>query len=114
MIQDQYSSNPPSEASQLSSVGAANTGFVITPQDSNVLMEHLDEFQDADTDLRTKIVDTVMGKLYVLRPDNTPFDKGEARKVCLISLYVILLSLCELENTKVVLQSLHSAYPSIH
>lgn len=66
-------------------------------------MEYLDEFQGADTELRTKIIDTVLGKLYVLRPVNALFDKMEARKVRLSSLYMIQLLCFTLENTKVVL-----------
>ncbi|KAH8978646.1 hypothetical protein EDB86DRAFT_3151891 [Lactarius hatsudake] len=55
-------------------------GFSITPQDRDVLQEYLQEFQEADTDDRTRIVEKAMAKLYHLRPVNTPFDKKDASK----------------------------------
>ena len=91
-MQDQYSSDIRTETSQLSAdhnEQGRNIGFTITTEDSEILLEHLDEFQDADTDLRTKIINTAMGRLYVNRPDDASFDKGEARTVhrssCLLS-----------------------------
>ncbi|KAH9001968.1 hypothetical protein EDB86DRAFT_2827429 [Lactarius hatsudake] len=55
-------------------------GFSITPQDRDVLQEYLQEFQEADTDDRTRIVEKAMAKLYHLCPVNTPFDKKDASK----------------------------------
>ncbi|KAN0140679.1 hypothetical protein V8E53_001506 [Lactarius tabidus] len=54
-------------------------GFTVTPQDTNILQHHLDEFQNGDPSLRTQLIDRVMGELYRLRPVNTPFDKKDAR-----------------------------------
>jgi len=59
------------------------SGFSITPQDRVVLQECLEEFQQGDTDDRPRIIERAMAKLYLLRPVNTPFDKKDARKVCL-------------------------------
>ncbi|KAH8985230.1 hypothetical protein EDB86DRAFT_2833172 [Lactarius hatsudake] len=56
------------------------SGFSITPQDRDVLQEYLQEFQEADTDDRTRIVEKAMAKLYHLCPVNTPFDKKDASK----------------------------------
>jgi hypothetical protein len=61
---------------------ATDTGFTITPQDTVILQQYLDEFQEADTNLRSKIIEKAMAELYQLRPVNTPFDKKEASKVC--------------------------------
>ncbi|KAH8985347.1 hypothetical protein EDB86DRAFT_2833150 [Lactarius hatsudake] len=56
------------------------SGFSITPQDRDVLQEYLQEFQEADTDDWTRIVEKAMAKLYHLHPVNTPFDKKDASK----------------------------------
>ncbi|KAH9010548.1 hypothetical protein EDB85DRAFT_2161146 [Lactarius pseudohatsudake] len=56
------------------------SGFSITPQDRDILQEYLQEFQEADTDDRTRIVEKAMAKVYHLRPVNTPFDKKDASK----------------------------------
>jgi hypothetical protein len=104
-MQDQSSSHPLSETAQFPSdhdEQVANIRFAITPQDSEVLMEYLDEFQGSNTALRTKIIETAMGRLYMLRPVNALFDKVEAREVCLSSMYTIQLLLYDLENTEVV------------
>jgi hypothetical protein len=88
---------------------AMNTGFAITPQDADVLQQHLEEFQGADTSLRSKIIEKAMTELYQLRPANTPFNKKEASKVS--HMYICLrthTSLHDSENTEVVLQSLYT------
>jgi hypothetical protein len=59
-----------------------NVGFAITPQDSTILQEYLEEFQEADTALRTRIIEKVTAELYLRRPSSMPFDKKEASKVC--------------------------------
>ncbi|KAH9047244.1 hypothetical protein EDB84DRAFT_1435042 [Lactarius hengduanensis] len=59
---------------------SVKTGFSITPQDRDVLQEYLEEFQEADTALRTKIIEKAMGRLYRLRSINTTFDKKDASK----------------------------------
>ncbi|KAH9009802.1 hypothetical protein EDB85DRAFT_1902737 [Lactarius pseudohatsudake] len=58
----------------------AKSGFSITPQDRVVLQEYLEEFQEADPDERTRIIERAMAKLYHLRPVDTPFDKKDASK----------------------------------
>ncbi|KAH9018652.1 hypothetical protein EDB85DRAFT_1897084 [Lactarius pseudohatsudake] len=58
----------------------AKSGFSITPQDRVVLQEYLEEFQEADPDERTRIIERAMAKLYHLRLVDTPFDKKDASK----------------------------------
>ncbi|KAH9007820.1 hypothetical protein EDB85DRAFT_2165197 [Lactarius pseudohatsudake] len=58
----------------------AKSGFSITPQDRVVLQEYLEEFQEANPDERTRIIERAMAKLYHLRPVDTPFDKKDASK----------------------------------
>ncbi|KAI9430605.1 hypothetical protein H4582DRAFT_2063620 [Lactarius indigo] len=72
------------DPSSLQSYGeqSVNTGFSITPQDGDILLEYLDEFQEADTHDHTRIVEKAMGELYHLHPANTPFDKKDASKAC--------------------------------
>ena len=64
-----------------------HSGFAITPKDTEILQQYLEEFQEADSSLRTKIIEKAMAELYLLRPDNTPFDKKEARKVCCLHVH---------------------------
>ncbi|KAH9038255.1 hypothetical protein EDB85DRAFT_1888104 [Lactarius pseudohatsudake] len=49
-------------------------------KESNILREYLEEFQCADTPLRTRIIEKAMAQLYRLRPSGTPFDKKVATK----------------------------------
>jgi hypothetical protein len=56
-------------------------GFSITPQDAGILEGHLEDFQKADTELRKKILEKVMGEHYVLRSQSSTFNKKEAKKV---------------------------------
>src|ERR1700733_6771373 len=65
-----------------------HSGFAITPKDTEILQKYLEEFQEADSSLRTKIIQKAMAELYLLRPENTPFDKKEASKVCRIYVYL--------------------------
>ena len=58
-----------------------DSGFKFTPKDIDVLQKYLDEFQEADTSYRTRIIEKAMGELYQLRPANTPFDKKVVSKV---------------------------------
>ncbi|KAN0141412.1 hypothetical protein V8E53_000657 [Lactarius tabidus] len=54
--------------------------FMITREDSETLLEYVEEFQDSDSDMRSKIVATAMAALVMLRPSREPFNKGEASK----------------------------------
>lgn len=60
----------------------SNKAFEITQDDAGVLRDRLQEFQKADTERRSGIIQEVMARLYLLRPPNTPFDKMDASKVC--------------------------------
>jgi hypothetical protein len=84
-MQNEYFSDSHSGESDVSPTHdeqATNTHFVITPQDADILQQYLEEFQEADTSLRNKIIERAMAALYQLRPANTPFNKKEASKVC--------------------------------
>ncbi|KAH9015530.1 hypothetical protein EDB84DRAFT_1443412 [Lactarius hengduanensis] len=59
---------------------SVDPGFSITPRDADILREYLEEFQCADTPLRTRIIEKAMAQLYRLRPSGTPFDKKVATK----------------------------------
>ncbi|KAI9428777.1 hypothetical protein H4582DRAFT_2066492 [Lactarius indigo] len=69
-----------SEISQSQRAQSGDTGFIITPEDADVLQEYLEEFQAADTSLRTRIIEKAMAQLYLLRPSSAPFDKKVATK----------------------------------
>jgi hypothetical protein len=101
-MQNEYFSN--AESGDGSASPPVNTGFAFTPQDIDILQNYLEEFQKADTSLRTKIIEKVMAELYWLRPASTPFDKKEATKVCRIYMHQSTCSsLHGSENTEVVL-----------
>ncbi|KAH9009281.1 hypothetical protein EDB84DRAFT_1571316 [Lactarius hengduanensis] len=59
---------------------SVDPGFSITPRDADILREYLEEFQCADTPLRTRIIEKAMAQLYRLHPSGTPFDKKVATK----------------------------------
>jgi hypothetical protein len=87
-------SDPSSDSDSVESVlsqshddQAVHSGFAITPKDTDILQQYLEEFQEADSSLRTKIIEKAMGELYQLRPVSTPFDKKEASKVCCIHMH---------------------------
>jgi hypothetical protein len=61
---------------------APPTGFHITSEDANILQEYLEEFEHAETAIRTRLVEKAMAELYMLQPPNPVFDKADARKVC--------------------------------
>ncbi|KAH9167727.1 hypothetical protein EDB89DRAFT_1909818 [Lactarius sanguifluus] len=69
-----------SEVSQSHRVQSADPGFSITPQDADILQEYLQEFQAANTSLRTRIIEKAMAQLYLLHPASAPFDKKVATK----------------------------------
>ena len=89
----------------------AKDGFTITPKHAGIFKGYLKEFQGAKTEARNRIVETAMGKLYALHPED-PFDKKEAKKVSLsTSNYKSITDSLQLaENPKLVLQPL---YPSL-
>lgn len=41
----------------------------------------MDEFQEADTQMRNKILEKVMGEVYKRQPGNSQFNKKEAKQV---------------------------------
>ncbi len=55
--------------------------FAITREDARILEEYVEEFQEGDADLRSRIIANVMAELCGLRSDTVPFDKVEASKV---------------------------------
>ncbi|KAF8262889.1 hypothetical protein EI94DRAFT_1808105 [Lactarius quietus] len=74
-----YPSDGESEHSPHLETANTGEGFTITPKDASVLREHIEEFQSADTDDRTKLLEQMVRKLYAFRPANTVFDKNEAK-----------------------------------
>jgi hypothetical protein len=79
-------------------------GFTLTGEDTQILQEYLDQFQNGNIEDRTRIVANAMAELAVLRPDGVLFDKVLASKVgsYIITQRVIQL-LCSSENSQVVL-----------
>jgi hypothetical protein len=55
--------------------------FSITKEDVAILKVHIGNFQKAKTETRNKILETVMGELYALRPPSSAFNKRVAKKV---------------------------------
>ena len=55
--------------------------FKLTPQDITILKEYLAEIKDADTQSKKRIIEKVMGEMYVLHPKNSAFEKKEAKEV---------------------------------
>ena len=86
----------------------AKDGFTITPRHAGILKGYLEEFQGAKTEARNRIVETAMGELYALHPED-PFDKKEAKKVSLpTSNYKGVADSLQLaENPELVLQPLY-------
>jgi hypothetical protein len=56
-------------------------GFKLSPQDVTILRGYMDEFQEADTQMRNKILEKVMGEVYKRQPGNSQFNKKEAKQV---------------------------------
>jgi hypothetical protein len=69
------------------------TGFQFTPEDKDVLNKYMDEFEQADTQMRNNIVEKVMGELYQFWPGNSGFDKKEAKQACILTLHMCSLAL---------------------
>ena len=57
--------------------------FKITREDADILKGMVDEFQEADADVRNTIIAAAMAELYELRPPDEPFNKLEVKAVCL-------------------------------
>ena len=92
-----------SELSQSPIDQPTNPDFIITTDDIGILQEYLEEFQEADTSLRTRIIEKAMAELYQLRPSNASFVKKEAIKVCFIHIPMAYSLFYTSENTEVVL-----------
>ena len=92
-----------SELSQSPNDQPTNPGFIITPDDIGILQGYLEEFQEADTSLRTRLIEKAMAELYQLRPSNASFDKKEASKVYSIQIIMAYSLFHTAENTEVVL-----------
>lgn len=92
IMPNEYFSDSPSGASDVSQSHNEETtvGFAITPQDSGILQEYLEEFQVVDTGVRTRMIERIVAELYLLWPANVSFDKMEASKVCGIYSFIIL------------------------
>jgi len=79
------SSSSQSSHTQLSSVNnsqSINLGFVLGPNDIEVLKTYLKEFQDGDQTTRADVIGKALGEIYHHRPGNPQFDKKEATDVC--------------------------------
>jgi hypothetical protein len=61
------------------------TGFIITPTDSAILQEYLEDFEHANKAAQARIVQRAMAELYLLRPPHVAFDKAEAGQVTYIN-----------------------------
>jgi hypothetical protein len=75
-------------------------GFKLTPEDANILNEYIDEFEQADTQMRNNILEKAMGELYRLRPGNSAFDKKEAKQVCILGVHMCIGILKDMYSRK--------------
>jgi hypothetical protein len=92
-MQAAYHSDSTGGASETSEVPlgeATGVGFTITAQDTHILQQYLEEFQQGDKSARTQLVNRTMGELCGLHPVHAPFDKLDAKRVC--NLYTNILS----------------------
>ncbi len=64
--------------------------LILTPQDINILREYVEEFEQADTQLRKKILERAMGDIYRIRPGNSAFNKEEARTVFIWTMHICI------------------------
>ncbi|KAH9016363.1 hypothetical protein EDB84DRAFT_1567258 [Lactarius hengduanensis] len=55
-------------------------GFKLSPQDVTILRGYMDEFEEADTQMRNKILEKAMGEIYKRQPGNSQFNKKEAKQ----------------------------------
>jgi hypothetical protein len=65
----------------------ANTSahFSIDKEDADILHQHLDDFQNADTGSHASVIQRAMAEVYQHHPPNTSFDKMEVGKGMLYS-----------------------------
>ncbi|KAI9428293.1 hypothetical protein H4582DRAFT_2178227 [Lactarius indigo] len=61
------------------SIHALGDRFSITSQDAHILKGYVEEFQNADTEIRKTILEKAMGELYTLQPPNSTFNKKMAK-----------------------------------
>ena len=90
-MQSSAGSQSPSQESGVSSPSVSpspvDTG-TITRDDAKILQEYLDDFQDGDVDLRSRIIANALADICELREETEPFDKDAFSKV---SIYINLL-----------------------
>jgi hypothetical protein len=55
--------------------------FTLTREDTQILEEYIDSFQEGNTETRARIVAKAMAELAVLRSEDTPFNKALASTV---------------------------------
>ncbi|KAH8982456.1 hypothetical protein EDB86DRAFT_3086113 [Lactarius hatsudake] len=55
-------------------------GFKLSPQDVTILRGYMDEFEQADAQMRNKILEKAVGEVYRRQPDNSQFNKKEAKQ----------------------------------
>ena len=72
-----------SSSAEPTNVVSASPSFVITSADAEILQEYLVDFEEAtgNSSARTKIVERAMAQIYLLRPEDTQFNKAAARPV---------------------------------
>lgn len=93
------SSSGESERPSHSAISPIGEQFAITPSDASILNGYLEEFQKADTESRSRILERAMGELYALRPSHSTFDKKEAKKVLFLLFHECFSdSKCTAEN----------------
>jgi hypothetical protein len=80
----QLSDSSSGESERVSTAGtpAATEGFSFSSDDIPIMRGYIQTFQNADTETRKKILETVMGEIYALRPPDFSFSKRKAKKVC--------------------------------
>ncbi len=97
-MQSAYSSDRSSGELEIPS-GLATSGLathhaadplILTPQDINILREYVEEFEQADTQLRKKILERAMGDIYRIQPGNSAFNKEEARTVFIWTMHICI------------------------
>jgi hypothetical protein len=55
--------------------------FVLTREDTGLLLEYVNKFEQGDLDMRSTIIANAMAELVMLQPAGALFDKDEATKV---------------------------------
>lgn len=85
-MQNDDISHTQSGDSDVSHSSSAPIEFKIIPSDHEILQKYLDEFTEADSNLRNKIVERAMVDIYMSRSISTSIKKDDAALVC--SLYM--------------------------